>query len=293
MQESCKQCNTAASILKWVLHSNLLLQSFECCWIFQMQFYYTKYNHFFWNWRRKGLDQVLFTFWWSLSRARGNVLSLSITVYASDTLARISSRKFSSSFWPTTLVFPAQNHRETELNFNNKDKNKNKSVCRSSSPGADQEEEKRTEPATIRLNASRWKRLRLILVVKHVSLAVPNRPRLVHLKTPHCGRCARPIFAISPPFIQRMLRLPLHGRTLRSLFSHRCQTARHRTRHRDSAHYLQLQESHKKGERGIAVSFKAIRGKREKSTKSEKLAQQPRWAKAQVVEGWRSLNPKP
>ncbi len=163
-------------------------------------------------------------------------MSLSITVYASDTIARISSRKFSSSFWPTTLVFPAQNHREAELNFNNKDKDKNKSVCRSSSPV--QEEEKRTEPATIRLNASRWKRLRLILVVKHVSLAVPNRPRLVHLKTPHCGRCARPIFAISPPFIQRMLRLPLHGRTLRSLFSHRCQTARHRDTHTHTAHYL-------------------------------------------------------
>jgi len=204
-------------------------------------------------------------------------LSLSITVYASDTLARISSRKFSSSFWPTTLVFPVQNHHEAELNFNKKDKNKNKSVCRSSSPGADQEEEKRTEPATIRLNASRWKRLRLILVVKHVSLAVPNRSRLVHLKTPHCGCCARPIFAISPPFIQRMLRLPLHGRTLRSLFSHRCQTARHGERHRERAHYLQqLQESHKRGERGIAVSLKAIRGTREKRANDEKLVQQPR-----------------
>jgi hypothetical protein len=203
-------------------------------------------------------------------------LSLSITVYASDTLARISSRKFSSSFWPTTLVFPAQNHREAELNFNNKDQNKNKSVCRSSSRGADQEEEKRTEPATIRLNASRWKRLRLILVVKHVSLAVPNRPRLVHLKTPHCGRCARPIFAISPRFIQRMLRLSLHCRTLRSLFSHRCQTARHTETHRERTHYLQqLQESHKTGERGIAVSLKAIRGQREKRTNGEKLAQQP------------------
>lgn len=203
-------------------------------------------------------------------------MSLSITVYASDTLARISSRKVSSSFWPTTLVFPAQHHREAELNFNNKDKNKNKSVCRSSSPGADQEEEKRTEPATIRLNASRWKRLRLILVVKHVSLAVPNRPRLVHLKTPHCGCCARPIFAISPPFIQRMLRLPLHGRTLRSLFSHRCQTARHRETHTERAlPIIATRVTQERGERDCSRFESHPRQAREES-KRQKLAHQPR-----------------
>lgn len=75
-------------------------------------------------------------------------------------------------------------------------------------PLGEKERSRRTEPATIGLNARIRELLGLKLVAHDLALAVTLGPRIIHLESPDGGGGASLALAILPVHVQRVLRLP-------------------------------------------------------------------------------------